>query len=243
LIRDHRPYVIKRAYLKWQAFYLQHFLRPQFDFLGRSPTFMKPWHVELFGAPIRLGDCANVIAAPDGKVRLSVWSDRRGMGRIQIGDHCLICPGVRIGSACGITIGNDCMLASRAYVTDADWHDIYNRVAVGKGAPVSIADNVWIGDSAIVCKGVTIGENSVIGAGAVVTADVPANVVAAGNPARVVKHLDPRRPLVKRADWFADPVSLDRQIDQMDRDMLRRNSLLHWLRHLLFPTREKDENR
>ena len=99
MIRDHRPYVIKRAYLKWQAFYLQHFLRPQFDFLGRSPTFMKPWHVELFGAPIRLGDCANVIAAPDGKVRLSVWSDRRGLGRIQIGDHCLICPGVRIGSA------------------------------------------------------------------------------------------------------------------------------------------------
>jgi acetyltransferase-like isoleucine patch superfamily enzyme len=237
LIRDHRPYFVKRAYLKFQAFYTAHYLRPQFDFLGASPTFMKPWHVELFGLPIRLGDCANVIAAPDGKVRLSVWSQQQGAGRIVIGNHCLICPGVRIGSACEVVIGDDCMLASRAYVTDSDWHDIYNRITAGRGAPVRIENNVWIGDSAIVCKGTTIGENSIIGAGAVVSGDIPANVVAAGNPARIVKRLDPEKPLVKRAEWFADPVRLNRQIDQMDREMLKKNSLFGWLRHLLFPAK------
>jgi len=233
--RDHRPYFVKRAYLKLQAVYAERYLKPQFDFLGASPTFMKPWHVELFGAPIRLGDCANVIAAPDGRVRLSVWSECADRGGIFIGDHCLICPGVRVGSACRVEIGDDCMLASRAYVTDSDWHDIYNRIAVGKSAPVLIADNVWIGDSAIVCKGVTIGENSIIGAGAVVVDPVPANVVAAGNPARIVKHLDPAEPLTKRAEWFSDPERLTRQIDQIDRQMLEKNSLLGWLKHLLFP--------
>lgn len=55
--------------------------------------------------------------------------------------------------------------------------------------PIVIADNVWIGSGAIVLAGVTIGENSVIGAGSVVTKDVPANVLALGNPARVVKSL------------------------------------------------------
>ena len=235
MIRDHRPYFVKRAYLKFQAFYTRHFLEPQFDFMGRTPTFMKPWHVELFGTPIRLGDCANVIASPDGKVRLSVWSQRHDMGRIVIGNHCLICPGVRVGSARDVTIGNDCMLASRCYVTDSDWHDIYNRISPGRAEPVNICDNVWVGDSAIVCKGVHIGQNSVIGAGAVVTGDIPANVVAAGNPARVVKQLDPQQPLVRRAHWFADPVDLNYQIDQIDRETLEKNSLRHWIQHLLFP--------
>ena len=53
--------------------------------------------------------------------------------------------------------------------------------------PVSIGDNCWIGANTVICPGVTIGENSVIGAGSVVTRDIPANVVAAGNPCRVIR--------------------------------------------------------
>jgi len=53
--------------------------------------------------------------------------------------------------------------------------------------PISIGDNVWIGGGAIVCPGVTIGENTVVGAGAVVVKDLPANVVAVGNPAKVIR--------------------------------------------------------
>jgi maltose O-acetyltransferase len=59
------------------------------------------------------------------------------------------------------------------------------------GRPIVIGDNVWLGGGVIVCPGVTIGENTVVGAGAVVTRDLPANVVAVGNPARVVRHLTP----------------------------------------------------
>jgi maltose O-acetyltransferase len=55
--------------------------------------------------------------------------------------------------------------------------------------PIVIGDNVWLGGGVIVCPGVTIGEDTVVGAGAVVTRDLPANVVAVGNPARVVRHL------------------------------------------------------
>ena len=57
------------------------------------------------------------------------------------------------------------------------------------GQPISIGDNVWLGGGVIVLPGVTIGENTVVGAGAVVTKSLPANVLAVGNPARVVRHL------------------------------------------------------
>ena len=57
-------------------------------------------------------------------------------------------------------------------------------------APITIGDDVWIGGGAIVCPGVSIGNNAVIGAGSVVTKDIPANVVAAGNPARVIGALE-----------------------------------------------------
>lgn len=56
--------------------------------------------------------------------------------------------------------------------------------------PISIGDNVWLGGGVIVLPGVSIGANTVVGAGAVVTKDLPANVVAVGNPARIVRHLE-----------------------------------------------------
>ncbi|CAF0913182.1 unnamed protein product [Adineta ricciae] len=59
------------------------------------------------------------------------------------------------------------------------------------GKPVRIGNNVWIGGSAVIVAGVTIGDNSVIGAGSVVVKDIPANVVAVGNPCKVIKQLEP----------------------------------------------------
>ncbi len=58
--------------------------------------------------------------------------------------------------------------------------------------PIVIGDNVWLGGGVIVCPGVTIGENTVIGAGSVVTKDIPANVIAVGNPARVIREIGER---------------------------------------------------
>jgi acetyltransferase-like isoleucine patch superfamily enzyme len=236
LRRDNRPYYLKKAYLKLQEFYVNHFLRPQLEYLGTGFTFMRPWHVEIFGTPIELGDYVNVVASSDNKVRLAVWAEEKGKGHIRVGNYCLICSGVRIGSAHEILIGDNCMIASNAYITDSDWHDIYNRISIGKTAPVKIEDNVWIGDSVIVCKGVTIGENSIIGAGAVVVGDIPANCVAAGNPAKIVKELDPERQFTIRAQWFSDPDKLMLDFDKADKALLGENSLLHWLRCLLFPS-------
>ncbi|MGW8320198.1 MAG: acyltransferase [Thermodesulfobacteriota bacterium] len=238
MLRDHRPYRVKKAYLKLQDFYAEHFLRPQFTSLGKGHTFIRPWNVEVFGTPIQVGDYVNVIASRDRKVRLTVWTDRENPAGIRVGNYCLICPGVRLSSASEIVVGDNVMFAYGAYVTDSDWHDIYNRVAVvGKSAPVRIEDNAWIGDSVIVCKGVTIGENSVIGAGSVVTSSIPANTIAAGSPARVIRPLDADRKIKTRADWYADPAALFGEIDRIDREKLGENTYLDWIRSTLFPTK------
>ena len=85
---------------------------------------MKPWHLKLFGSPIYIGNYVTVIASADKKVRLSVWSEDISKGSIRIGNYCMICPGVRIGSAEKIIIEHNCMIASNASVADSDWHDI-----------------------------------------------------------------------------------------------------------------------
>ncbi|GAB6096931.1 hypothetical protein JCM14469_31840 [Desulfatiferula olefinivorans] len=234
--KDHRPYYVKQAYLRFQKFYANRYLRPQFERLGRGGAYMKPWHVELFGGPISLGAYPTVIASPDRKVRLTVWAGSETVRGIEIGDYCLICPGVRIAAAERISIGDSCMLASGAYLTDSDWHDIYDRsMPVGKSAPIILEENVWIGDSVIVCKGVTIGKNSIIGAGSVVVSDIPENTIAVGNPARVVRHLDPRESMKTRGHWLANPRKLARDFDILDRAQLKGNSLKGWARSLLFP--------
>jgi len=236
LRKDHRPYYFKRAYQKFQKFYANRYLGTQFENLGRGGVFMKPWHVELFGGPISMGSYHTVIASPDRKVRLTVWAGSDDIRGIEIGDYCLICPGVRIASAERITIGHSCMIASGAYLTDSDWHDIYDRsIPVGKSAPITLEENVWIGDSVIVCKGVTIGKNSIIGAGSVVVSDIPDNAIAVGNPAKVVRYLDPSEGMKTRGHWLANPGKLARDFDILDRAQLEGNTITGWIRSLLFP--------
>ena len=233
--KDLRPYYLKRSYIGFQRLYVNHFLRPQFESLGPYAYFMQPWHVELFGPFIYLGNHVTVLASRDHKVRFSVWAAREDTEGIFVGDACLICPGTRISAARKITIGDGTMLASGAYLTDADWHDQYNRVVQGEVAPVTIGKNVWVCDNAMIGKGVTVGDNSIVGARAVVIDDVPANVVVAGNPARIVKELDPSREIHTRTEWFRDHDAIFNGFDALDRHMLKGNSLLSWLRHLVFP--------
>lgn len=90
-----------------------------------------------------------------------------------------------------ITIGDEVQLAPGVHIYTAT-HPIdakQRRSGVEYALPVSIGDGAWLGGGAIVCPGVTIGENTVVGAGSVVTRDLPANVVAAGNPCRVMRPL------------------------------------------------------
>ena len=234
--KDHRPYWLKRLYISLQKYYTNRYIRPQCDVMGRGGAYMKPWHLELFGGPIRIGSYPTVIAAPDRKVRLTVWSDNPQAKGITIGDYCLVCPGVRILCASEVTIGESCMMASGAYITDSDWHGIYDRsLPIGNSAPVVLEENVWVGDSAIICKGVRIGKNSIIGAGAVVASDIPENAIAVGNPAKVIKYLDPEEKMTTRGHWLKDPGKLARQFDIIDRDQLKGNTIRGWVRALLFP--------
>ncbi len=88
-----------------------------------------------------------------------------------------------------IHIGDDCQIGPNVQLL-TPIHPVEPQPRKDKleGAkPIVIGDNVWLGGGVIVCPGVTIGENSVIGAGSVVTRDIPANVVAVGNPARVIR--------------------------------------------------------
>ncbi len=90
-----------------------------------------------------------------------------------------------------ITIGEDCQIGPNVQLlTPTHPIDPQPRRDKLEGAqPITISDNVWLGGGVIVCPGVSIGENSIIGAGAVVTKDIPANVVAVGNPARVIRSI------------------------------------------------------
>jgi maltose O-acetyltransferase len=93
-----------------------------------------------------------------------------------------------------ISIGEECLLASGVQVITATHpiDPVPRRAAVEQALPIEIGDGVWLGAGAIVCPGVSIGENTVVGAGAVVTRDLPAGVVAYGNPARVAREIDDR---------------------------------------------------
>jgi acetyltransferase-like isoleucine patch superfamily enzyme len=92
----------------------------------------------------------------------------------------------------GIRIGARALLGSNVQIYDSDFHELHpdrRRGGRPRMAPVEIGENVFVGDGTIILKGVTIGRNSVIGAGSVVVSSVPEGVVAAGNPARVVREL------------------------------------------------------
>jgi maltose O-acetyltransferase len=88
-----------------------------------------------------------------------------------------------------ITIGEDCQIGPNVQLLTPT-HPVEPQLRRDKleaAQPIRIEDNVWLGGGVIVCPGVTIGKNSVIGAGAVVTKSIPPNVVAVGNPARVIR--------------------------------------------------------
>ena len=217
---------------------MKHYLRPQFKQLGKGGAFFKPQYLKLFGSHISVDDFPTIIGARDASVQLTSWNIGDWKGELKIGKYCLITPGVRIMAAESIEIGDACMFAHGAYISDADWHGIYDRSEpVGKTKPIILKDNVWIGDSAIVCKGVTIGENSIIGAGAVVTKNIPANVVAAGNPAKVVKNLD-QEDFISRKDFYKDPIQLAKDFNNLDKFNLKDNTFIGWLKSIFAPSKD-----
>lgn len=110
---------------------------------------------------------------------------------MSIGDRTFINTGLIALDVAPITIGADCQLGPNVQLL-TPIHPLVpgpRRDKWESARPITLGDNVWLGGGVVVCPGVSIGENSVIGAGSVVTKDIPANVVAVGNPARVIKQL------------------------------------------------------
>lgn len=145
---------------------------------------------------IKIGDCCRVYAhiySQDG-------------GQIAIGDHTCIYRHTVIGSVSSIHIGRYVVISNNVHIYDNNNHPtlptIRKQMCIdgfdgdawkwrhSQYAPIVIEDNVWIGEYAAIMKGVRIGEGSVVAAHAVVTKDVPAYTIVAGNPAKVVKKLE-----------------------------------------------------
>jgi acetyltransferase-like isoleucine patch superfamily enzyme len=120
--------------------------------------------------------------------------DKKRTPKIIIGNGCTILYRFQCNAALSVTIGNNVLIASNVLITDSDHVVEPGAVPVTKNnklisCPVSIEDNCWIGQNAIILKGVTIGHDSIIGANSVVTHSVPPCSVVAGNPGRVINTL------------------------------------------------------
>jgi maltose O-acetyltransferase len=119
---------------------------------------------------------------------------------ISIGDNCIICPNVRI------------------IAHDASTKTILGYTKIGQ---VNIKENCFIGDSTIILLDVKIGPNSIIGAGSVVTKDIPPNVIAAGNPARVISPLSEYVHKISRMAGNKTVFSEEYTIDKLDEQKLK----------------------
>ena len=127
-------------------------------------------------------------------------------GEIRIGDYTWMSLRGQIISASSVAIGSYCIIARDVYIGDTNEHPLdaaerrkqtiaYLERGVppdrsyADAAPVVIGSDVWVGERAMILKGVTIGDGAIVAAGSVVTKPVPPNTIVAGNPARVVKEL------------------------------------------------------
>lgn len=108
---------------------------------------------------------------------------------VNIGKNVIIMPGCLMMSAGGITIDDGAMIAANVQLISNN-HDLYERLII-TCKPVHIGKNAWIGAGATILPGVTIGDNAVVGAASVVTKDVPADTIVAGNPAKFIKRIPP----------------------------------------------------
>ena len=139
---------------------------------------------------IRIGDHVNL----SGRSCFYFMHDVSESPVIQIGNHSFVGNGCTFSAAERIEVGDHCLVSAAVRIHDNDGHPLESerrlrneRIHAGEVSPVFIEDNVWVGAGATILKGVRIGKNAVVGTGAVVTQDVPADSVVVGNPARIVK--------------------------------------------------------
>lgn len=147
---------------------------------------------ELFLGGGIIGNKNNVLIG--NNVRLHGWLISEN-GKITIGNDSVVHKGTIIRSMEMVSIGSHCDIGGEIYIQDhnsmsLDYLERRNLGGKILHKPINIGDDVWIGRRSMIMKGVNIGDRSIIAAGAVVTHDVPADSIAAGNPAKIVKYLN-----------------------------------------------------
>ena len=150
------------------------------------------------GSDIKIGNCTELYSSFSsnmlGLYQRCIIVARYG-GKIEIGEFCGI-GGSTIYAFDSIKIGNRTRVGANCKIIDNDFHPIeleYRRKGLNEyshRAPITIGDDCFIGMNSIILKGTTLGNNVVVGAGSVVHGSFPDNCVIAGNPARIIKHID-----------------------------------------------------
>lgn len=162
-------------------------VRRKLQFLGKNSMFRYPRRIER-GRFIRIGEGANIYS---NVMLQAIQETPEDTPSIIIGKNVRIWSNVQISSAQKMVIGNDVAIAANSFITDTthSYEDIrlaprYNKLKFL--SPVVIGDDTWIGRNSII-SGAKIGKHCVIGAGSMVTKDIPDYCVVVGNPARIVK--------------------------------------------------------
>ncbi len=160
--------------------------------LGRGCRFHGKTYFRRYpGSLVTVGNQCTFLSSPNANLigvnRPCMISTMTGNAEVRIGNECGF-SGTVIAAFEKIVLGDHVVCGANTLITDSNWHPEDSRSGVP--APVMIGNNVWLGVNATVLKGVRIGDNSVIGAGSVVTGEIPANVVAAGNPCKVIRQLE-----------------------------------------------------
>jgi galactoside O-acetyltransferase len=152
------------------------------------PVLLKGKGTIRFGQNVQIG----VIASPNFYSHYTYLEVRNSDSEIHIGSNVSINNAFSAVAFSKITIQDNVLIGVNCSIIDNDGHNLEsdkrNSEEV-KSAAVCIGENVFLGDNVTILKGVTVGKNSVIGNGSIVTKSIPENVVAAGNPARVIRNL------------------------------------------------------
>jgi acetyltransferase-like isoleucine patch superfamily enzyme len=187
-------FVRKNSWMYFKSkFYYESLLRYRCEHTGRNLMLFGEIPFITGTGKIWIGDDVEIC----GKCTFFTGGNICPDSELRIGNNTFLGFNVQLTVGKRIEIGNNVLIAASVRIADNDGHpldprrqELHMKVTPEEIKPVIIEDNVWIGERAVVLKGVTIGRGSVIAAASVVTKSVPPMTIVGGNPARVIKEID-----------------------------------------------------